>query len=194
MPLTTTVPGPASASLSKATAFHTFMHPSPAGLIARKHTHTLPQTPAISQPRPWAYLEGLGVDSQDPPANQPVCHIDFEGSLEHNGQAFRVLTSPYLRDAHTHLRMHPHTHTLSPSLSHHRKLHRIPACQIPLPQSPYWGKVLGPSPSSGPTPSWSSDDTITTRAQGSYPNHRSSLASSSFPPVITVTFGRNTQN
>lgn len=158
MPLTTTVPGPASASLSKATAFHTFMHPSPAGLIARKHTHTLPQTPAISQPRPWAYLEGLGVDSQDPPANQPVCHIDFEGSLEHNVQAFPVLTSPTsLTHTHTHARTfsqtHTHTCSLSPSL-HLPKLHRIPASQIPFPrdQSPSWGKVVRSFPSPGPPP------------------------------------------
>lgn len=45
------------------------------------------------QARPRVHLEGLGVERQDPPANQLLCHIDFEGSLVHNGQGFPVVTS-----------------------------------------------------------------------------------------------------
>lgn len=62
------------------------------------------------------YLEGLGAERQDPPANQPVCHIDFEGSLVHNGQGFPVSTSLI-----THICTRAHTHSHNYNKLYHMK-------------------------------------------------------------------------
>ena len=63
------------------------------------------------------------MDRQDPPANQPLCHIDFEGSVEHNGQDFLVLTSTIPPPLHN-TQSHADTHASSTLHVTHTCIHR----------------------------------------------------------------------